>query len=189
MLVLKQFPGKLRNRDRENSSWLVAFIDTLKLEMNTASQKHGDEMYLLKQQNEEMTNINVELMNELAKLRDQIKHHEVQISKSERRVDAAQKEVDQCKEVIKVLREKMELDNKRNNERGGRTEGIGRLENIAIEGASRFEYIVEAPRRYTRPDTELFFLAGWTRVRLLRSVDLSAPLNRTGITLESGGQC
>nr|CAD7447436.1 unnamed protein product [Timema bartmani] len=70
--------------------------------------------------------------------------------------------------------------------RGGRTEGNGRLENIAIEGASRFEYIVEAPRRYTRPDTELFFLAGWTRVRLLRSVDLGAPLNRTGTTLESG---
>nr|CAD7460854.1 unnamed protein product [Timema tahoe] len=87
-------------------------------------------------------------------------------------------------QLLTALKLALTLD--RPLQRGGRTEGIGRLENIAIEGASRFEYIVEAPRRYTRPDTELFFLAGWTRVRLLRSVDLGAPLNRTGITLESG---
>nr|CAD7395737.1 unnamed protein product [Timema poppensis] len=97
-------------------SELNIYIDTLKLEMNTASHKHEEERYLLKEQNDELTRVNVELMNELTKLRDQIKHHEVQISKSERRVDDAQKEVDQCKEVIKVLREKIELDNKRNNE-------------------------------------------------------------------------
>nr|CAD7442116.1 unnamed protein product [Timema bartmani] len=72
--------------------------------------------------------------------------------------------------------------------RGGRIEGNGRLENIAIEGASRFEYIFEAPRRYAWLDTELIFLAGWTRVRLLRSVDSGVLLSRTGITLESGGR-
>ncbi|CAG2057676.1 unnamed protein product [Timema podura] len=119
MLVLKQFPGKHRNRDRENSSWLVAFVSMV---TKTSRRYQAGCIGILRpgmvgscflEGSGMIDSCSLEGPGTLSSCWHKGPR---MISKSERRVDAAQKEVDQCKEVIKVLREKMELDNKRNNE-------------------------------------------------------------------------